>query len=107
MIVQRDSGDEACSFTLRPGVDMTPDNDAIILQYVSDEIEQSSDASQKKNQRFDIVSQRIRGDKATSLEPSLQFITHVSEQSTAVEQQMRNDDLTKLRPTMMTLVEPA
>lgn len=75
-----------CSFKLRPGVDMTPDNDAIIVQYVSDEIEQSADSKQKKNQRFDIVSQRIRGDKVTNLEPTLQFITHVSEQSTAVEQ---------------------
>ena len=56
MIVQRDSGDEVCSFRLRPGVDMTPDNDAIILQYVSDEIEQSSNSKQKKNQRFDIIS---------------------------------------------------
>jgi hypothetical protein len=35
--------------------------------------------------QVDIVSQRLRGDKPANLMPSLQFITHVSEQSTAVE----------------------
>lgn len=98
------TGKEIACFSVKPGVQLFSDGEKLIAQYVSDQQQiEKADVDKKRYHRFDVVSQALTGDNFESLKTQLQFVTPVSEESTAVEQQMKAD-LTKLRPTTMTIV---
>ncbi|CAL6004523.1 Transmembrane_domain-containing protein [Hexamita inflata] len=100
-----ETGQEVVSFSIKFGIHLSTDFDRLLIEYISDQTLKELKVKNKRHYKFDVVSQAVLGDSMNEMDLVLNFVSHISEESAAIESQM-DFNASSLQPTTMTLVAP-